>query len=182
MAPDPAAITDALLAQRRQFKGFLTARLGGDETAAEDLLQNSLVKAIHRADDLRDSTHLTAWFYQLLRRAIVDHLRSRQATRAREAAWVELESAAALGDERAVCRCFESLLPTLKPRHAMLLHLVELDGTSVLAAAVALGVTANHASVLLHRARAELRAALEAFCGACSDTACLDCTCEKSSA
>lgn len=182
MPPTPAAVADALLAQRRQFKAFLTMRLGGDEAAAEDLLQNSLAKAIQRADDLDDVTNLTAWFYQLLRHAIVDHVRARRAAEARESAWAELQSANALDDERVVCRCFESLLPTLKPRHAMLLHLVELDGTSVTAAAIALGVTANHASVLLHRARAELRAALETFCGACSDGACLDCTCEESSA
>lgn len=182
MVSAPDTIAAALDAQRHQFKAFLAARLGGNVADAEDVLQHSLAKAVRQAGDLRDGENLTAWFYQILRRAIVDHVRSRRAAATREAAWLQLESVHALDDERAVCRCFEGLLPTLAPRHAMLLHLVELDGISVTAGAVSVGVTANHASVLLHRARAELRAALEAFCGPCADGACLDCDCATSSA
>jgi len=182
MVPPSDTVADALLAQRRQFKAFLTARLGGNEADAEDVLQHSLVKALRHAGELRDFDSLTAWFHQLLRHAIVDHVRSRQAAAAREQAWTETLAVNALEDERLVCRCYASLLPTLKPRHATVLHLVELDGVSLAAAAVALEVTANHAGVLLHRARAELRSALEAFCGDCARTACLDCTCAGSTA
>jgi len=44
-------------------------------------------------------------------------------------------------------------------------------------AAKALQMTANHASVTLHRARAELRKKLQEFCASCADGACLDCDC-----
>jgi RNA polymerase sigma-70 factor (ECF subfamily) len=68
------------------------------------------------------------------------------------------------------------MLPTLKPTHAELLRRVELQGEPVAAAATALGMTANNASVTLHRARAELRTRLMDFCGDCK---CLDnCECE----
>lgn len=66
---------------------------------------------------------------------------------------------------------------TLKPQHAALLRRVDLNGESVQDAAKALKMTANNASVILHRARKELRTRLEAFCGACADGACLDCDC-----
>jgi DNA-directed RNA polymerase specialized sigma24 family protein len=69
----------------------------------------------------------------------------------------------------------------LKPAHADLLRRVELQDESVTAAAHALGITSNHASVTLHRARAELRRKLETFCGACAEGACLDCDCDDPS-
>ena len=55
---------------RNAFKAFLTARVGS-EAEAEDILQNGLLKALQRADDLQDDSKLTAWFYQVLRNAVV---------------------------------------------------------------------------------------------------------------
>ncbi|HEY0946365.1 MAG TPA: sigma-70 family RNA polymerase sigma factor [Opitutaceae bacterium] len=171
-----AAVT-TLVAQRDRFKAFLAARLGS-EADAEDLLQHGLVKALHRAGEVRDETRLVAWFYQLLRNALADHVRSRQSARQRETAFADLH--AEPDAERQLCGCFERLIDTLKPTQAALLRKVELEGQSVAAAASALGLTANNASVTLHRARAALREKLAAFCGPCADGACLDCDCEES--
>jgi RNA polymerase sigma-70 factor (ECF subfamily) len=166
-----------LLAQREMFKRFIHARVGNDADA-EDILQNSLIKALAHAGELRDDTKLTAWFYQVLRRAIIDHARSRQAVAAREQRWADDPALAADPEtERALCRCFEPLIASLKPRHAALLRAVEFENRPVAEAAAALGLSANHASVALHRARAELRSRLEAFCGDCANGACLDCDC-----
>ena len=71
-----------LNAQREGFKAFLTARVGSAEEA-EDILQNGLLKAVQRAGELQDDAKLTAWFYQLLRNAIVDHYRARGSRRRR---------------------------------------------------------------------------------------------------
>ena len=80
---------------------------------------------------------------------------------------------------RQLCGCFESLIPDLKPSHAALLCLVELEGKSVSAAAITLGLSANNASVTLRRARADLRATLVDFCGRCASGACLDFDCDR---
>jgi RNA polymerase sigma-70 factor (ECF subfamily) len=177
MPASTSDITNQLLARRREFKSFIASRLGS-EADAEDLLQSGLVKALRQTQELKDGEKAVPWFYQLLRNAIVDHVRSRGAAAKREAAWVA--DAVALGEdhetERAICACFEKLLPLLKPSYAELLRRIELQGEPVAKAAEALGVTPNNASVTLHRARRELRAKLEALCGDCS---CLDdCTCE----
>lgn len=173
----------ALNTRRSAFKAFLAARVGS-EAEAEDILQNGLLKALRHADDLQDDTKLTAWFYQLLRHAIVDHYRSRGARRRRDDALGTL--VASLGEDVApaprsweaqLCGCLGRVVDTLKPRHAELLRRVDLDGESVQAAARALKMTPNYASVTLHRARKELRTRLEAFCGACAEDACLDCNC-----
>ena len=178
-APPVSSATAALLAHRRTFKAFLASRIG-NEADAEDLLQHGLLKAFQHAGELKDGEKVVAWFYRLLRNAIIDHVRSQTAARRRDEAWSTDAAALAAphpAAERELCHCFEPLLPTLKPVHAELIRRVELQGDSVSTAAVALGVTANHASVTLHRARAELRTKLEKFCGACAQAACLDCDC-----
>jgi RNA polymerase sigma-70 factor (ECF subfamily) len=178
MAMEPQSdFTATLLAHRHAFRAFLASRLG-NEADAEDLLQNGLVKALQRAGEVKDGEKVVAWFYQVLRHVLIDHVRSRQAAARRDEAWVT--QAATLADdpeaERQLCACFEKLLPTLKPAQAELLRRVELQGESVSRVAIALGITANSASVTLHRARAELRKRLVDFCGDC---ACLeDCGCE----
>ena len=175
-SPDVAA---ALLAHRRAFKAFLISRVG-NPADAEDLLQNGLIKALQRADELKDGEKSVAWFYQILRHAVIDHARSRGAARQRDDAWAADAVTLARDAEadRVLCGCFENLLPALKPAQAELLRRVDLQGESVTAAANALGLTANNASVTLYRARAELRKKLQEFCGACADGACLDCDCD----
>jgi len=176
--PASTDVASALLAHRSAFKAFLVSRVG-NAADAEDLLQNGLIKALQRSDELKDGEKSVAWFYQILRNVIIDHGRSRGAARRRDEAWAT-DAALAPDDreaEKQICDCFAGLIPSLKPAHAELLRRVELCGESVSAAAIALGITANHASVTLHRARAELRAKLVDFCGACADGACLDCDC-----
>jgi RNA polymerase sigma factor (sigma-70 family) len=172
-----ARVTETLLAHRPVFKAFLAARLGNDADA-EDVLQNGLVKALARSAEIKDGEKAVAWFYQVLRNVLVDHIRSRSAATRRDDAWAS--SVMALADdaetERQICACFEKMLPAMKPSHAELLRRVELHGEPVAKAAVALGMTPNNASVTLHRARGDLRAKLMAFCGDC---ACLDdCDCD----
>ncbi len=170
-------ITSALLAHRQAFKAFLAARVG-NEADAEDLLQNGLVKAIQRSDDIKDGEKAVAWFYRVLRNVVIDHLRSRKAAARRDDLWAT-ESMTFADDteaERHICACLERMLPTLKPSHAELLRRVELQDEPVAKVASDLGMTPNNASVTLHRARAELRTKLTHFCGDCS---CLEnCECE----
>lgn len=185
MASRAETIANALNEQGAAFKAFLAARVGSD-AEAEDLLQNGIIKALRHADDLRDDSRLTPWFYQLLRNAVVDHYRSRGSARRRDEALGDL--IAALGEDIAaapkgwepqICGCLGGVIDTLKPREAGLLRRVELEGMSVKDAAKAMKLTPNNASVMLHRARKELRKRLEAFCGACADGACLDCDCAR---
>ncbi len=177
-----AQLVAALNAHRSEFKAFLTSRVGS-AAEAEDILQNGLVKALRHGADVRDSEKVTAWFYQLLRRAVIDHYRARGAARRRDDALgtlvvaLEEDVATATAFEAKICTCLGGVVDTLKPQQADLLRRVDLNGESVQDAARALGLSANNASVTLHRARKDLRAKLEAFCGDCAADACLDCDC-----
>ncbi|MBI2518611.1 MAG: sigma-70 family RNA polymerase sigma factor [Opitutae bacterium] len=176
-------VAQALNAQREAFKAFLVARVG-NAAEAEDILQNGLLKALHHAGEIADTDKTVAWFYQVLRHAVIDHYRSRGAVKRRnDALGATIEAlgedvaAAPPGWEAQLCGCLGSVIGSLKPRYAELLRRVELEGEPVNAAARALGITPGNASITLHRARQELRDKLRAFCGACADGACLDCHC-----
>ncbi len=185
MARRPDQLAAELNSHRNAFKAFLAARVGS-EAEAEDILQNGLLKALKHADEVQDDAKLTAWFYQLLRNAVVDHYRARGSVRRRHDGLGEMISAlgeditaAPKGWEPQLCGCLGGVVDTLKPQHAELLRRVDLNGESVQVAAKALKMTPNSASVTLHRARKDLRARLETFCGDCAQGSCLDCDCAE---
>ena len=179
MAP---AVVEKLVEHHRRFLAFLEARVGSRE-AAEEILQAAFVKGVERGGALRDGESAVAWFYRLLRNALVDFYRHRDAERralerhAREAP-ATAEPDAAL--HTAICACVGELIPTLKDDYAAILRAVELEGASVADAASRLGITPGNAAVRVHRARQALKQRLEAACGTCTTHGCLDCTCETS--
>jgi RNA polymerase sigma-70 factor (ECF subfamily) len=177
-APDALRV---LVDSHRRFLAFLERRVGSRETA-EDLLQEGFARALERADTLRDEESAVAWFYRLLRNAVIDHHRRRGAED-RALAWVAgatADDAAPGPDEElhaAVCGCVGDLVGTLKPEYGAALKRVELDGASVGDYAREAGITANNAAVRLHRARAALRRQVVKSCGTCAEHGCLDCAC-----
>ncbi len=185
MSPRAEQIALALNEQRSAFKAFLSVRVGSE---AEDILQNSLLKVLAHADDITDPGQTTAWFYRVLRNATIDHYRAKGSARHRDQQLGEL--VASLGEDivsapewaAEICRCLDSVVDTLPTRSAEILRRVDLKDESVQDAAQAMKLSPNNASVILHRARKELRAKLVTFCGACADGACLDCNCEKTDA
>jgi len=177
---EPASQTtvDVLVTNHRRFLDFLRVRVPTTDDA-EEILQAAFVKAVEKSEQLRDPESVTAWFYRLLRNAIVDFYRR---SSAKEKA-IEAVAAFTPSDEeqlrQTICQCVVDLVPTLKPEYADLLRRVDLEGESVPAAAAALGIQANNAGVRLHRARAALKSRLEQSCGTCAVHGCLDCSCQK---
>jgi RNA polymerase sigma factor (sigma-70 family) len=174
-----AAVVQALAENHRRFLSFLERRVS-DRATAEEILQAAFVRGIERAREVRDDERAVAWFYRLLRNAVVDQYRARGteasalAAFAREAADAEEVSPDL---ERELCACFEALLPALKPEYAEILRRVDLAGERPAEVARSSGLTANNAMVRLHRARKALRTALERSCRTCAEHGCLDCTC-----
>ena len=69
-------IETVLLENLKEFLGFARKRLGDPELAA-DVVQDSLLKALKAADQIRDEESAKAWFYRILRRTIIDLYRWR---------------------------------------------------------------------------------------------------------
>jgi len=180
--PDPATpdVPQVLVDNHRRFLAFLERRVES-RAAAEDILQDAFVRGLDRAGSVRDESAIIAWFYRLLRNALVDHYR-REGAEARALALVagtteeaEPGQDAALRDE--VCACVSALLKTLKPEYAAAIERVDLGGVSVATFASEVGITSNNGAVRLHRAHEALRRQLMRSCGTCATHGCLDCTC-----
>lgn len=174
---------EQLVASHARFLAFLRSRVGS-QAVAEDILQEAFARALARGETLRSEESAVAWFYRLLRNAIVDHYRRNAAAgRAHDAVAAEAQlRGEALDDElhTTVCQCVNELLPTLKPEYAEALRSVDLEESSVGQYAQAAGITANNAGVRLHRAREALMKSLVKCCGTCATHGCLDCTCQAS--
>lgn len=167
------------LAENREgLLRFVRSRVS-DDAIAEDILQESVLKALTSSAELRDEDKLVPWFYRIIRNAITDrHRRQPVRADALERYGRETEPEQPAPDEvTALCQCFEALLPTLKPEYAALIEAIDLGGASVQETAEALGITPNNLKVRHHRARRQLRERLEQTCRVCATHGCLDCTC-----
>jgi RNA polymerase sigma-70 factor (ECF subfamily) len=180
-ATDQEGRTALLVQSQAQFLRFLVRHLGNC-AEAEDLLQTAYLKALTASATVRDDEKVLAWFYRVLRNVLVDAQRHRAATERLEARLIREPPAATMPDEalfHTVCQCVLDIAHALKPEYRDILQRVELEEASLTEAAVALGITPNHASVRLHRARQALRTALIHMCGTCAEHGCLDCTCRR---
>jgi RNA polymerase sigma factor (sigma-70 family) len=174
------AVVQTLVENHRAFLRFLERRVGSRETA-EDILQEAFGRAVHHADSLEDAESAVAWFYRLLRNAVIDHYRrSATAAAALERFAGEVEPSAPPPDVRdEICACVARLASSLKPEYAAALAEVEVQGMPIKAFAEAHGLTANNASVRLFRAREALRRQVVAACGTCAEHGCVDCRCGR---
>ena len=167
-----------ILERRAQFLAFLRVRLK-DEELAEDILQSAYAKSLEKGGDLRKDESVVAWFYRILRNALADHYRKAKAGKKALAAAAQDPTAQDPPLERTVCKCVSALVPTIKPEYAEVLSKVDLEGAPVQEVAVRFGMSANNASVRLHRARKALRDRVLQVCGACATHGCVDCSCAR---
>ena len=171
-----------LVENHREFLAFLQRRVG-DRQLAEDILQDAFVKSIEKADALRDETSSVAWFYRMLRNAVVDQYRRASVrNKALESLGRELEGAVEPPPEihDAICGCVTRLATALKPEYADAIRRIEIDGVSMQEFATEAGISPNNAAVRVFRAREALRKQVKASCGTCAEHGCLECTCSAS--
>ncbi len=174
-------LESAIIKNLKTFVAFARNRLG-DHHLAEDVVQESLVKALTADRHPETDEQTTAWFYRILRRSIIDVYRKQGArSRALDRFEKEFPEKPDQEDQRELCKCFRRLLTLVPEQYRDLLEQVDVIGNEPAEVAAKLGLTRNNLTVKLHRARKYLRKALTANCGACSVHGCLDCTCDESS-
>lgn len=184
----PAGLLDdiiqPLVEHEPAFRAFLRRRVN-DEALAEDLLQQSFMRAIEHHHALHRKDSIVPWFYRILRYAMLDYYRSQASDVRKQDAF--LHKLTASGEDKAappndvkptVCACLYKLLPKIRPNYAELLRRIDLEGEAPQTVAQELQITPNNLTVRLHRARQALRAELEESCGICSKHGCLNCACE----
>jgi RNA polymerase sigma-70 factor (ECF subfamily) len=180
----PGAIagdTASVLAENhRRFLAFLLRRVPTREIA-EDILQEAFVRGLTKAPPFETSASSVAWFYRVLRNAIVDYYRRAGVEeRAIERYSAEADDSVVPADPElfdAVCDCVRSLVGTLKPEYAAVITRVDLEGVSPTAFALESGISPNNAGVRLHRAHRALKARVREVCSTCADHGCSPCSC-----
>ena len=170
-------IEAALLENLNEFLAFARKRLSDPELAA-DAVQDSLLKAIKAADQIRGEDNAKAWFYRILRRTIIDLYRRRDAhERALDKYEREIDSSPQVDEKQIVCGCLTRLLPTLAPQYASLIEGIDLKRDAPEKVSGALGISRGNLNVRLHRARQQLKRRLEENCRICAKHGYLDCRC-----
>ena len=174
----PEAIAQ-LVASHRTFLAFLERRVESRE-AAEDILQAAFTRGLERGAGV-DDEKVVAWFYRVLRNAVIDHYRQRSTSGRAVEAWGReftdrQEPEAELHQE--ICQCVSALMAGLKPEYRDALRIVDLEDGKLNDLAAQTGITAENAAVRVHRARKALRRQVERACGTCADHGCLDCQCK----
>lgn len=165
---------EALIAERPAFEAFVRKRIHGDD--AEEIVQAAFVRAFEHRDELRDRDDARAWFYGILRHALVDRAR-RSEVRERASSRLAAESDVVVPFEepRRACACVARVLEDLRPEYREALEHVVLAERPL--AELAEGVSPNTAAVRVHRAKKALAREVSATCGACAGDGCRDCTC-----
>jgi RNA polymerase sigma-70 factor (ECF subfamily) len=168
-----------LVLQRNQFLHFVRRRVDSTDTA-EDIIQTAYARAIEQASTLRNEESGVAWFYRILRNAVIDHYRHRAAEDRALERWARDLSTETSPDPQTheiVCECITAAIHTMKPAYSEILRNVDLAETSLDTFAKQNGITTGNAAVRVHRARQALKKQLTLVCGTCAKHGCINCTC-----
>lgn len=179
--PIAGDIARILVDNHRQFLSFLERRVG-HRAVAEDILQEAFTRGIEKQSEIRNEESTVAWFYRMLRNAVVDHHRRQgSARRALESftSEVELHLEPEEDVRDAICQCVTRLSSTLKPEYRTALERIEIQGLSMKEFAEEQGISASNAAVRVFRAREALRKQVSVSCGTCAEHGCIQCTCES---
>src|SRR6476469_5900124 len=99
-----------LVQGHRDFLAFLERRVES-RAAAEDILQSAFARGLERGAGVEEEK-VVAWFYRVLRNAVIDHYRQRSTSAKAMEAWGRefadrVEPTAELRQE--ICQCVDGL-------------------------------------------------------------------------
>lgn len=177
-----ATATANLTDQRQRFLKFVEGRVR-DRDIAEDILQTAYARALTQQTTLRADESASAWFYRILRNAIIDHYRHGQVEARILEPWMPEEDRPAPAEDSShsgICHCIDRALDSVRPAYSEVLREIDLAEASpgLEAFAGKSGISRGNAAVRAHRARKALKKKLLQNCGACAQASCLDCTCD----
>ncbi len=149
-----------------------------DPAEADDLTQETFLRAYRRRDSLRDAQALMAWLYRIATHACLDRLRQR-ARRAPLESKADLDEIALaepdtpslqqMVEQNEMSTCVQQYLERLADSYRAVILLHDLHGLTGPEIAEILGVSLGTVKIRLHRARRKLKAALEAGCAFAHD-------------
>ncbi len=155
-------IQQALVAHLPGLRRYAIA-LTGNASAADDLVQDCIERALRRAETLQDRGRMAAWLRSILHNVYLDGLR-RGRSRGAGVDLSEMDNDVALSTppvDRTAAADLMRAMATLSAEHRQILLLVGLEGLSYREVAVELNLQIGTVMSRLARARERLRQALD---------------------
>jgi RNA polymerase sigma-70 factor (ECF subfamily) len=159
---DPAAVGELYDRYADRLYGFLLKRCGHKETA-EDLVSHTFVRLLESLPTLEwKNAPLSAWLYQVASNALIDHYRRASTKRDTD---LDTDGWDPPGNDdpawntelKIEGEALRLAMQDLSPRDQQVLDLRFFAGLETVEVADQLGITANHAAVLVYRAIGRLR-------------------------
>jgi len=168
-AGDRAAV-EALLARYEPSIYRFGLRMCGDEEAAREVLQETLLAAFRHLPGFRGDAALSTWLYQIARSFCIKERRGKRPTSSLDAEGSpELVDPAPQPDAHAHARqigeALSRAIAALPPEQREVLILRDVEGLSAEQAADVVGIEIGALKSRLHRARMALRTELAAVLG-----------------
>lgn len=158
-------LTDHLEQLKRLSLRWIIRR-GFNLPEAEDLFQQSILKALTSKAELRENEKLQSWFMAILKNTLMDHIRSRNLHREKEISY-QLEKDLFQEDpdvESSFCRCVNDFMQDLPAAERNLLQEHFLQGKTFAALSSEYGVTQASLRVKSLRAKEKLKKMFKACC------------------
>lgn len=162
---DPAAVGELYDRYADKLYGFLLKRCGHKETA-EDLVSHTFMRLLESLPTLEwRNAPLSAWLYQVASNALIDHYRKASTRRDTDLDTDEWDPPGADDpvwntELKLEGEALREAMRALSPRDQQVLDLRFFAGFETIEVADQLGITANHAAVLVYRALGRLRQVL----------------------
>lgn len=156
---DVLAQLEAEIPRLRRYARYLARR----PEDADDLVQDCLMRAIHRIDSYERGTNLRAWLFVILRNGFISEVRRARRVDLQDGLPADHPALTSSPAQEATVRLRELIeaFDQLPRSQQEILHLVCVDGLKYEEAAEVLGVKIGTVRSRLSRARSVLRARLE---------------------
>jgi RNA polymerase sigma-70 factor (ECF subfamily) len=141
----------------------LTYRMTGDEALAEDMVQETFVRAFERLDGFRGDAAFSSWLHTIAVSVTLNALRKTKRTRDHELAREDMGdlAAASPGPDGGLRRDLDRAVASLDDNHRMVFVMHDLEGFTHEEIADSMGTPVGTAKARLSRARGKLRAWFE---------------------
>ena len=152
-----------------RVKRFIQAMVR-DESATDDLCQETFMRAQESLETLKDHSKISAWIFQIAYNLCRDHFRKLKTRRAREhvnQAEVEILVQSSIQKEleqNEMSQCVQQQVNLLPESLRTVIILFDLMGCTHEEVSEILGISREAVKVRLHRARKRLKALLEQAC------------------
>ena len=170
LKPEPYGINKGVKVNiQQEFKQFIDENLDSayrfaftymkERQAAEDVVHDSVVKAMKSLGGLRNREKMKPWFFQIINRTAIDALRRRGYELPVEEA--ELYQMGAFADDSYEISSFQDMINILSPEYKSVLVLHYFEDMSLQTVSKVLGVNENTVKTRLYRALKRLRKEME---------------------